>query len=369
MFVKANMSSRFPLLVLITTVGAGCSGRMSAEAAGEKREITPVVEVATLEAEPFTTHIEATGTALAARESYLSCPVPGRIEEILVERGEAVVEGQLLVRLDQKGYRLGLKQAQAGLSAASSQVEQVQQELDKLEPLLEQGAVAKAEIERLETQKKGASAQVGMAAAGKKQAKKALDDSLLRAPYDGVITDIYHEVGEHATAMPPTMLAKIVDAATLEVQVFLPEDASPHVKVGTMAEVTVESADLVLEGEVIFVSDVIQPVTHTFEVRIRLENAGGAIKAGAFARVSLVRESLESAVLVPITSVRRDGDETPFAFVVEDGKALRKDVTLGEQVGSRVLVVKGLAPGDVLVTAGHEDLLDGQKVTIEKPAP
>ena len=348
---------------------SGCSGRRSAEAAGEHREITPVVEVVTLEGEPFTTHIEATGTALAFRESYLSCPVPGRIEEILVERGDAVVEGQVLVRLDQKGYRLGLQQAQAGLAAASSQVEQVQQELDKLEPLVEEGAVAKAEIERLETQKKGASAQVGMASAGKKQARKALDDSVLRAPYDGVITDVYHEVGEHATAMPPTMLAKIVDAAILEVQVFLPEDASPYVKVGTTAEVTIESADLALEGEVIFVSDVIQPVTHNFEVRIRLDNSDGAIKAGAFARVSLVRESLEGAVLVPITAVRRDGDDRPFVFLVEDGTAIRKNVVLGEQVGSRVFVSQGLAPGGVLVTAGHEDLLDGQKVTVEKPAP
>ncbi len=363
------MSSRLPLVILIPLMAAGCNGRRSAEAAGEHRTATPVVEVATLEGEPFTTHIEATGTALASRESYLSCPVPGRIEEILVERGEKVVEGQVLVRLDQKSYRLGLQQAQAGLTAASSQVQQVQQELDKLEPLYEKGAVARAEIERLETQIKGASAQVGMASAGKKQAKKALDDSVLRAPYDGVITDVYHEVGEIATAMPPTMLAKIVDAATLEVQVFLPEDASPYVQVGTEAEVTVESADLVLTGEVIFVSDVIQPVTHNFEVRVRLDNAGGTIKAGAFSRVSLVRQSLESAVLVPITSVRRDGDDRPFVFVVLDGRAQKRDVVLGEQVGSRVLVGKGLAPGEVLVTAGHEDLLDGQKVTIEKPAP
>lgn len=369
MSMKINRFSGFPLLALIAITSSACSGRTSAETAGEHREITPVVEVATLEAEPFTTHIEATGTALAARESYLSCPVPGRIEEILVERGEEVVEGQVLVKLDQKGYRLGLQQAQAGLSAASSQVEQVQQELDKLEPLLEQGAVAKAEIERLETQKKGASAQVGMASAGKKQAKKALDDSVLRAPYDGVITDVYHQVGENATAMPPTMLAKIVDASTLEVQVYLPEDASPYVKVGTTAEVTVESADLTLTGDVIYVSNVIQPVTRNFEVRIHLDNSGGAIKAGAFARVSLVRESLENAVLVPITSVLRDGDDQPYVFVVVDGKAIRKSVTLGEQVGSRVFAAKGLDPGDLLVTDGAEDLLDGQKVTVEKPAP
>jgi RND family efflux transporter MFP subunit len=368
MFIQVRTSSIL-CLGLIAFMSTGCSGRRSAEAAGEHKKITPVVEVAKLVGEPFTTRIEATGTALAARESYLSCPVPGRIEKILVERGEAVVEGQVLVKLDQKGYKLGLQQAEAGLSAANSQVEQVQQELDKLEPLYEKGAVAKADIERLETQKKGASAQVGMASAGKKQAKKALDDSVLRAPYDGVITEIFHEEGEHATAMPPTMLAKIVDAASLEVQVFLPEDASPYVAVGNEAEVTIESADLALTGEVIFVSDVIQPVTHNFEVRIRLDNAGGAIKAGAFARVRMMRESLESAVLIPITSVRRDGDDTPFVFVIVDGRVRRKDVALGEQVGGRVLVGKGLAPGDVLVTAGHEDLLDGQKVKIEKPAP
>ncbi len=362
------MSSKLPLVIPILLVAGGCQGRMSADAAGEHREVMAVVEVAMLEGEPFTTHIEVTGTALAARESYLSCPVPGRIEEILVERGDAVVEGQVLVRLDEEGYRAGLKQAQSGVAAAQSQVEQLELELDKLQPLYEKGALPKADIDRLEAQKKGASAQVGVASAGKKQAKKALFDSVLRAPYDGVITDIFHEVGEQATAMPPTMLAKIVDASTLEVQVFLPEDASMYAKVGATAEVTMESAGLTVTGEVIFVSDAIQPVTHNFEVRIRIDNSTGAIKAGAFARARLVRESLESAVLVPIASVRRDDDDMPFVFVVVDGVARKRSVELGEQLGDRVFVGEGLLPGDALVTAGHEDLADGQKVKIEKPA-
>lgn len=369
MVVREFMSYRLPILVLIALAAPACNGRTSAQAAEERREVTPVVQVQTLQAEQFTTHIEASGTALAARESYLSCPVPGRIQEILVERGEKVVQGQVLVKLDQKNYKLGLQQATAGVAAAQSQVDQVKLELSKLEPLYEKGVMPKADIDRLEAQKKGASAQVGVASAGKKQARQALEDSVLRAPYDGVITDIYHQVGENATAMPPTMLAKIVDAQTLEVQVYLPEDASPYVQVGTTAQVIVQSAQVTTTGEVIYVSDVIQPVTHNFEVRIRVDNSQGAIKAGAFARVSLVRESLDSAVLVPITSVLRDETDEPFVYVVEKGQAVKRDVSLGEQVGHRVLVEEGLSPGDVLVTDGHEDLLDAQKVKIAKTAP
>jgi RND family efflux transporter MFP subunit len=354
------------MLMLLVAALPSCSPRSGASAEAAERKTTaataPLVRTVRVEPEPLVTRIEASGTALAARESFLSCMLPGTIQEIFVKRGDAVVEGQALLKIDGTSYQFGMQKAQAGLKAAQSQAQQVEMELDKLEPLQAEGMVAKVQIDRLAVQHEGAKAQVGMALAGKKEAKKALNDSVLRAPYDGVITDIFRQVGESAPGMP---LVKIMDASTLEVQVFLPEDASRWVHEGDMAEVKVESAGVEMTGEVIFVSDAILPVTHDFEVRIHVVNAEGKVKAGSFARVSLLKESVSDALLVPIEAVRRDHEDRPYVFVIQEAKAVKREVTLGDQGGGRIRVVSGIAPQELVVVVGFEDLVDGQSVTIE----
>ncbi|RME27424.1 MAG: efflux RND transporter periplasmic adaptor subunit, partial [Deltaproteobacteria bacterium] len=225
------------------------------------------VEVLELKPEPFTSYIESSGTTLPARESFLSLPVPGTIERILVERGQAVKKGQVLLRLDQSGFRLGVEQAKAALAAAKAGFGTLDTQMKRFDRLLANKAVPRADYDKVKAQYDAAAAQLAMAEVGLKQAEKALRDSELRAPYDGVITMILKEVGEYAPSMPPTMLMKIVDSSTLQVQTFLPEVEAPFVSVGDEAQVTVDSAGYTGTARVTFVSPRLEPGTHTFEVR------------------------------------------------------------------------------------------------------
>ncbi len=355
--------------MLVFVVFAACSTQDTLENSAlassntvEESE-TRSVEVMQLTPESFKSTIFATGTALPVREGYLSMAVPGRVKDILVKRGDRVKKGQVLVRLDRSGYVLGVQQAEAALAAAKVGIDALTTEKKRFDRLLSKKAVPKATYDKIKAKYDGAAAQVAMAEVGLKRAKKALSDSQLLAPYDGVITMVMKQVGEYAPAMPPTMLIQIVDTSSLEVQVFLPEREAKYVKVGDQAKVIIDSAEQSRKGEVIFVSDRIQPGSQTFEVRIALPNDDDAIKAGAFARIELTRRQTDSAILIPLRAIVRRKNKA-FVFVAKDGRAKQIPVKLGETDGDRVLVLQGLSKGEKLITTGVSELQPDQSIQI-----
>lgn len=323
------------------------------------------VSVMLIEPQAFSSDIEASGTALPARESFLSLTVPGLIRQILVKRGEQVKKGQVLLKLDRAGFVLGVEQAQAGLNAARVGFGSLETEKKRFDRLLAAKAVPRANYDKVKAQYDGTAAKLAMAEVGLKMARKALADSELRAPYDGVISMVLKEVGEYAPAMPPTMLMKIVDTSSLEVQIFLPEAEAAYVHPGQEAEVHLDSADLTRKAKVVFVSSRIEPGSQTFEVRLALDNPDGKIKAGAFSRVKINRRRSDSALLVPLRSVVRK-DAHSWVYVVVKGKAQKSIVELGETSGDRALVLHGLAPGAEVVTSSIDRLQPGDPVLADK---
>ncbi len=345
--------------VLLSCQPAKVESPAQAAVLDQKGKLVSVIELKT---EPFTSEIEVTGTALPLRESFLSSEVPGTIKEIRVKEGDVVKKGQVLVRFDQRGYSLGVKQATAAREAARTQADLMKLELDRMSQLLESSATSQSNYDRVKAQYDGAVAQLQMAESGLEQAQKALSDSVLKAPYDGVIDMILKEIGEYAPSMPLTPLIKIVDASSLEVQAFLPEDAAAHVKKGDKAKITIGYADKETTGEIIFASNRIQQGAQNFEVRLRIDNPTGDIKAGAFCRIRLERNRVDQAILVPVRAVKRDINDKSFVYLAKGEQAQVVFVTLGESQGERVLVNKGLSSGDQLIVSGVDDLKDGQDI-------
>jgi len=382
------MSKRFVFLYFLSimcvgALSAGCDvGKAAAESypraetanAQHRAQATAipdtasakVVQAVTLQLEKFVSQLETSGKALAVRESYLSCPVPGVIKEILVKRGDQVKKGQVLLRFDRTGFMLSVEQAEGALAAAAARADQVGNEIARMKQLLASGAAPSATMDQLEAEGKAARAQEQMARAALSQAHKALRDSEVRAPYHGVITEILKQEGEQAPSMPHTILMKIVDTAELEVQTFVPEESGRFVRVGMAADVEIESADTTAEGQVVFVSDAIQQGSRTFEVRIRIANPERRIKAGSFARVRLNEQTRENAILIPLSSLKRDEQNNPYVYLAENGVARKTDVTLGSLPGARALVLSGLSANQRLITTEIESLSDGQPIVIEQ---
>ena len=361
-----SLMSAALLLTVAACNPAGESKAHAQEAAKAPVEAPPpLVKVFEVQTEKHSSHIEATGTALPARASFLSASVPGQIIEIPVTRGEQVSKNQVLLRLDLSSFVLGAQQAEAALAAAEVGVRTVERELKRFGRLRESKAVPGATFDKIQAQYDGAVAQRDMAAVGLKRARKALRDATLRAPYAGTISMVLKEVGEYAFSMPPTMLLKIEDHSSLEVQAFLPEREAPFAKLGAKARVRFDSADVERVGEVIFVSDSIDPMVQTFEIRVRIDNADGAIKAGSFARLEILRQQLDNALLIPKQAIARNNQDQPYVMAEHDGILQKIPVKLGEHTDTRSLVLKGLKPGQRIVTSGLADLKNGHPLAGE----
>ncbi|MBW1872364.1 MAG: efflux RND transporter periplasmic adaptor subunit [Deltaproteobacteria bacterium] len=333
----------------------------------KKSGAKPAKEVSTVKIDKtkFISTLKATGVALPVRESYLSFSVPGHLKTVLVAPGDRVTKGQALMRLDREGFSLGVLQAEAAVAAAQVGLDQLKIEMGRYDRLIKSKSIPRAAYDKVKAHHDGAAAQHTMTEVAVKRARKALRDSELRAPYDGVINDVLKEVGEYIPSMPPTMVAKIVDSSSLEVQIFLPEAEAPFVKVGQQAKIMIDSALVKTHGEVIFVSDRIQPMTLNFEVRIRLDNPEGQIKSGAYTRVEIERSAKDDAIFVPLRAVMHESEGQAFVFVEKLGKASRIKVELGESRGDQTLVTCCLKAGQQVITSGLADISDGDPVTVE----
>ncbi|MCU0661380.1 MAG: efflux RND transporter periplasmic adaptor subunit [Myxococcota bacterium] len=356
---------------ILAVVGALGCGKLEGDAKAsavdgvQPEEVLPV-DVLELASETFTANIEATGKALPIREGTLSGAISGRVEKILVNEGDIVRKGQVLVRFDSRGFHIGAKQAQAALAAARAASDIAKLELERAIKLSDGGASPQAVTDRANAQVDATTAQLAMAQAQVEQTQKGLSDTELRAPYDATVVAVLRQVGTFATSMPPTELISIVDTSSLEVQAFLPEDAVTAVHLGDTAKVLVGSAGVETTGKVVFVSDRMQTGSQTFEIRVLIENPDRIIKGGAFCRLSLTRPPIEGAVLVPLRAVRRDGKDQPYVFLLEKELVKRVDVTLGDSSGDRVLVRSGLAAGQRLITTTGSDVADGVRATARK---
>jgi RND family efflux transporter MFP subunit len=354
---------------MIFALLAGCDNAADADNTNptgdeQSSELKEVV-VLQLVAQPFTSKIQATGKALPVRESLLSAEVSGTIDKIFVNEGDRVKKGKVLLRFDQKGFYLEVQHAKAALAAAKTQVNQLELEVNRISKLVDQEAATVATLDQLKAQYDGAVAQEQMAAVAVRMTQKQLGDSVLRAPYNGMISEILHEEGEFCPSMPQTMLIKIVDTSSLEVQVYLPEEVSGDVEVGHTAEVEVESAGVTTTGEVIFVSNRLHSDSQTLEIKVKLDNEQGKIKGGAFTRVNMIRRAMDDALLVPLKSVQRGDDGKPYVFIAVGDKVQNTRVRLGEASGNNVLVLDGLSAGQQVAVSGVSDLEDGMQVSVK----
>lgn len=360
--------------IIISGCGGGNNSKATADDETPQSSASPqdatttksTVSVVRLSPVPWSRQLEVTGKALPKQQSTLSLGVSGMVKKIAVKRGDRVKKGDVLLKLDRVAYQLRIAQAEAALAGASAQQELMKTETVRLDQLLREGAAPSASKDELTAQYRSVDAQASAARSALKLAKNAFKNSVLRAPFDGVVSDILVELGEQAQSTPPTKLMTIVDADTLEVQVFLPEDASSQVRTGDTAAITIDSADVQTEGEIVFVSDVITQGARTFEVRIKVDNKDHLIKGGAFARVHLKRKVEKKTLFAPVDSIQRDRNNKPYVFVAVNKTAQQRFVQLGVVEGARVQIIKGVNAGEQLVISALGTLSDGQKISVKK---
>lgn len=310
--------------------------------------------------------ILGTGTIAPEKLTNVGPRVDGIVEEIFVHTGVRVSAGDPLFRTREVNYRLRLDQSRAELRLARAEAEKAQRDLERIEELAARGVASTEQLDSTRTQHAIASARVETAGAAVARAEQDLEDTVVRAPYDGVITQKFADEGTFMRTMM-TGTAPVIQIMKIDLVVALvniPAVHLPRVRVGTPGRVHIDGLGRVYETQVHVVNDRIDREARTIDVRLGIRNSDFAIKPGLFARVELLPEPRTVTVVERATVLGREGDR--HVFVAIDGRAARRAVHVRDLDATRMEVLDGLEPGErVLSGPDLVRLEEGTRVLIE----
>lgn len=285
---------------------------------------------------------EESAVALSFRE-------PGTVEWIGVCEGQRIRKGQLLAVLDTANLR-------SAYDAALATRRQAEDAMKRLRMLYDGQSLPEIKYVEAET-------KLEQARATEQIARRNLADSRLVAPAGGVIGRRSAEPGENVMA-GQTVLS-LLNIGTVKVRVSVPENEIASLAEGTRATVTVGAlGGRVFEGRVTEKGVEANPLAHTYEARIRLDNGSGALLPGMVCRVRLAGDAGGEAIVVPAGAVQTAGRGERFVWCVREGRAERVAVTTGALVDGGVVVADGLVPGDEVITDGCQKVSGGMKVEV-----
>ncbi len=273
----------------------------------------------------------------------------GVVKRMLVNEGQAVSRGQLIAEMDDT-------QARNLLTGAEAQMTQANDALERFKMLHDNGSLP--EVQWVEIQSKVAQAKSQL-----EVAKKNLADCRLTAPVGGIIGKKLVGAGE--TALPSQAVVNILDISTVKVKVSVPEAEIGSIHTNTPTSIKVEAIDGSYQGGRIEKGVEADALTHTYDVRIRVQNNAHRLLPGMVANVTFHTGSGEGgpAITLPVTSVQKNAGGTLFVWTVDQARtAHRTPVETGRTIGNRVVVTSGLQAGQRVVVEGYQKLSEGTQV-------
>jgi HlyD family secretion protein len=377
---------RWPLLLLVPAVLALFAlYALRAQQAFSAPEVETTVASVTRDVSPSagTPILTASGYVVARRKAVVSSKIQGRLAELRVEEGSEVKKGEVLARLESNDYEASVERARASVQRAEADLAEQQRQLRLATELAKQDVLAEDQKEAAESRVRIAEAALAQAKADVDFAEAQLQNTVIRAPFAGVVVKKMAEVGESVAPIPPGVnistssgaIVALADLATLEVEADVAEANVAKVASGQPAEVTVEAIPnrryKAVLRQVIPTAD---RTKATVMVKVTILDKDKDLKPEMSAKVTfLEREkrdakagASEPVVLVPRPAVvTRDGRSV--VFVVRDGRAHARPVVLGTEREGNVIVEDGLAGGEVLVGRPPDDLKDGEAVRVRSP--
>jgi RND family efflux transporter MFP subunit len=335
--------------------------------------------------------LDASGYVTARRQATVSAKITGKVTEVLIEEGMRVQDGAVLARLDDTEVKAQLALARAQLAAARSQegeiralLQQAESDHARSQELFNRQLVSAQAIDATRAQrdtlraKLAANAeQVRVARESVSVAEVQLDNTVIRAPFSGVVIAKSAQPGEMISPISAgggftrTGIGTIVDMDSLEVQVDVNESFINRVAAEQPVEAMLNAyPDWKIPGSVIAIIPTADRSKATVKVRIAIRSKDPRIVPDMGVRVAFLEprgaaptRSATAGVLVPVDAVRADG----AVFVVADGKVARRSVTLGKTAGAEREVLAGLTAGERVVVTPPPSLADGDTVRVAEP--
>ncbi len=280
------------------------------------------------------------------RRAVLAAEGSGVVEQLAVERGQAVSRGQVLAAVDTRALAQQLAEAEALARQSQAQFERAQ-------ALYQRRSITQQQMLDAVTSRDVAEARLA-------SARLDLAKSRVRAPWSGRVAETRVEVGDYVTPGQPVV--ELVEVDTLKVVAPVPASDVPHLAVGRPVTIRVDALPGErFEGRIVRLGAELDARSRTLDVEAEIANPGGRLRPGMLATMEVPRRTLEGALLVPLEAVVDLGEERAL-FVADGGVARRRVVELGPVLGERVVVAAGLAPGERVIVEGEERVAEGQPV-------
>jgi RND family efflux transporter MFP subunit len=309
--------------------------------------------------------IDADGTVAPAPGAELTvvAPAPARIAELPKAEGDAVRQGDVLVRFDIPSLSADLSARRASVTQASARVEAARANFSRLSGLLAQGVAAPREVEDAKRAQAEAEADLEQARSSVDAAVALSERAVVKAQFAGVIAKRFHNPGDLVDASASDPVLKVINPAALQVVAKVPVGALTRVVIGHAATVFGPGADAGEAARVLTRPAQVDPASATADVRLAFTRPT-QLASGTAVRVEIVGEEHPAALVIPAASVVREEDET---FVMVDGpdnKAHKYPVAIGLTTQALVEITSGLKAGDRVIVRGQDGLPEGAAVTV-----
>ena len=348
---------------------AGCSGDADVPTARAEGTSATTLEldandVVTAERRVLARRLPISGSLTPLVQSQLKSKVAGEVLEVRHREGDAVRRGEVLLRIDTRSQEAQVASQKAALDKARADLGIARLNVENSERLLAKKFIAQNVLDTQKSVYAAALASVQLAEAQLRLAEIGLADAVVRAPFDAVVARRFAEPGEKVSS--DSALLELVDLSRLELQAAAPAADTPAIAPGQLAEVRVDGfGERVFDARVERINPVTEQGSRQILLYLAIDNADGALRGGMFAQGELVIERSEAVLAIPAAAVKQEAG-IDYAWVIEGGLLLRRQLTLGAARGAEGLVEvrAGLEAGARLVAVEIEALAPGMPVTV-----
>ena len=287
------------------------------------------------------------GTVEGSQDAVLSFQVAGTVKNVNTEVGQRVGKGELLASIDHATYKSSYDAAVAALVQARDAYNRMKELRDKK---------SLAEIKWVEAEN-----QLQQAASLEEIARYNLEHCNLYSPFNGVISEKNIEIGQNA--VPGMQVFKITAIGQVKVKISVPEQEISKIKMNGKACVEVAALDgRRYEGTVVEKGVEAHPLSHSYDVKIAVDNSDRMLMPGMVTKVELQQTDTAAVVTLPAHLVQLDEDNKSFVWIVKNGKAERRDVVCGNYTASGVEIAAGLDGSEEIIVEGQQKVCNGTPV-------
>ncbi|MBV1910672.1 MAG: efflux RND transporter periplasmic adaptor subunit [Kangiellaceae bacterium] len=305
------------------------------------------VKTATANQAEFKDVVEALGTAIANEQLQITTKYADVVQAVFFKDGQKVNKGDTLVQLDRQEEIARVEEMEANRAEAMVQ-------LTRLQDLLSKKATSKSQVDQQEAKTKAIDAQLMIA-------KIRLNDTTIKAPFSGNLG--FRQISVGALLAPGDLITSLDDISRVKVDFAIPERFLTSIKLGQDIEATNDAyLEEVFHGKITSIAPRIDPITRTLKVRAEIANTENKLRPGMLLKVEVFSQ-IETVLQIPESAILPIEDKH-FVFVIQDNKAVQKEVVLGRRKPGIVEIIEGVTQSEQVVVKGTLKLRDGSVINV-----